>query len=75
MGDVIEVEISSAPTVVEVAVPGQQGPSGEIVGVSVTMSAIGTTPTVTNSGTTTSAILDFTLPMTDFPSIATLPEA
>lgn len=66
MPDVIEiiVQAPASPQVIEVAVPGQQGPSGPVtvaVGTTTTLSA-GSNATVVNGGTSGNLVLNFGIP-------------
>lgn len=69
MPDVIEiiVQAPASPQVIEVGVPGQQGPSGPVtvaVGTTTTLSA-GSNATVVNGGTSGNLVLNFGIPKGD----------
>jgi hypothetical protein len=62
VGSTVVIQEIAAADTIEVVGPGPQGPSGTIAVGTVTTGAPGSQATVTNSGTSTSAVFDFTIP-------------
>jgi hypothetical protein len=73
MSEFIIVSNDLAPSIVEVSTPGPQGSSGTVSVGTVTTGAAGSAAAVTNSGTPSAGVFNFTIPKGDIGDVT--PEA
>lgn len=65
VGETVVIQEVAPASLVDVVTPGPQGPSATLAVGTVTTGAAGSQAAVTNSGTPTAAVLDFTIPKGD----------